>query len=198
MTGGELGGLVVVVAAGLSPLLLLAEGRFRAARRRWRRREVWRARRVPIADLEHGQRAKVTGGIVAGRDPMMTAPIGDDECIGYRIVESVKDRDTDRVVMDKGACGAFILRDDTGKARVDGALLVEVEPREGFRWHLGTTERRGYQRLLKPGDRVTVFGRALLEADPDGTSMAVRSPPLMARCSGSKGDPVIIVDADDT
>lgn len=48
---------------------------------------------------------------------------------------------------------------------------------------------------LKPGDRVSVVGRASLEIDPAGARPGMRSPPVIVSLRGSTDDPVIVVDA---
>jgi hypothetical protein len=49
--------------------------------------------------------------------------------------------------------------------------------------------------LLRPGDRVSVLGRALLEADPGGGTAGFHSPARIRRMRGSKRQPVIVAHA---
>jgi len=48
--------------------------------------------------------------------------------------------------------------------------------------------------LLRPGDRVTVFGLTFLEPDP--TEHGVRTSPLVLRMRGATGQPVVVAAAD--
>jgi hypothetical protein len=48
--------------------------------------------------------------------------------------------------------------------------------------------------LLRPGDRVSVLGRATLEVDPAGR-VSLRAPPMLHWIRGSEARPVIVAHA---
>jgi hypothetical protein len=174
------------------------------------RREIMPAANTPIAGVKQGERVKVTG-TVAALAPLLTSPVGERDCIGFRL-------DVERVdgafptVFERQACGAFSIADDTGEINVDGPFLLGL-PATG---NLSTMRPRllellaaaGAPRLelpsyrgfafrearLMPGDRVSVVGRAFLEPDPAAPAAGFRSPSLALRVSGSVSEPVVIVD----
>ena len=45
--------------------------------------------------------------------------------------------------------------------------------------------------LLKPGDRVSVLGRATMQVDPAGNA-SFRDPPMLNHITGSEDVPVIV------
>src|SRR5262245_34398956 len=120
------------------------------------------------------------------------------------------------------ACGAFTLTDDTGTAVIKGPFLIELDfddcavakvPPHGARANLPPAvyslleearmgwvwswERIRYQEgLLKPGDLLSVLGRASLEIDPAGRG-SYWEPSMLHHIKGSEGEPVIIVDEGD-
>jgi hypothetical protein len=162
-----------------------------------------------IADIRHGDWAKVTGAVSA-LSPPLTSPIHEQECIGFRLdVERVDGRSP--IAFKRQVCGAFAIADDTGMVRVEGPFLLglaadgdwaTMRPRlldlleAAGAPHLGLASYRGFafrEAVLKPGDRVTVFGLTFLE--PDATEHAVRSSPLVLRMRGSAGQPVIVARA---
>jgi len=51
--------------------------------------------------------------------------------------------------------------------------------------------------VLKPGDRVTVFGLAFLEPDATAPSTGFRSPPLVRHLRGQGQRPVMLGPADE-
>ena len=114
--------------------------------------------------------------------------------------------------VERSGCARFAIADDTGTAFVEGPFLVgldldgewsvpvtdfsrlnrldEYETRRSGAWAYVYREGR-----LKPGDRVSVVGRASLEIDPAGARPGMRSPPVIVSLRGSTDDPVIVVDA---
>jgi hypothetical protein len=198
----------VVVAAGL----LIQTYRWWSGPRGRARRALGRIERVPIAELEHGVWAKVTG-VVSPLERTLTSPIGQHACLGYRLeVEQMTGR-TYPLVLELEECVAFSIADDTGRADVDGPFLLGVDfPSERLtvpRRSLGVLtgagietsgiflERRFVYReaLLRPGDRVSVMALVTVELDPTVRPEGFRSPPLAARLRGTVKQPIFIADS---
>jgi hypothetical protein len=59
-------------------------------------------------------------------------------------------------------------------------------------------ENRCYEILLRPGDRVKVLGRSVIEVDPAAVGGPHRQPPMLPVLKGSADEPVIVADADAT
>jgi hypothetical protein len=180
-----------------------------------------RAKDTPIAELKHGEWARVTGVVsAAAPTPTLTSPIGDDECIGFRIEVTGPDQttlstviqNTVSTVMRRETCQPFSISDETGKAHVDGPFLLGLdfgafiavpEYRHSFLEEAGVPtagilfdKRLAYREvLLRPGDRISIFGLVFLEPDPTVPAAGLRSPPLVARIQGSDARPIIIVRA---
>jgi hypothetical protein len=193
--------LSVAVAVGVA-LWSRSSGRFG--------RGLTRARRILIANVKEGERVRVTG-TVSALAPLYTSPIGERDCIGFRL-------DVERVdggyptVFERQACGSFSITDDTGAISVDGPFLLglpatgdlsTMRPRllellqAAGAPRLELASYRGFafrEVLLIPGDRVSVVGRAFLEPDPAAPAAGFRSPSLALRLSGSVSEPVVIVD----
>jgi len=159
-----------------------------------------------IAAVKHGDWVKITGS-VSPLASLLTSPIREQECIGFRLdVERVDG--SAPVAFKRQACGAFSIADDTGIVRIEGPFLLGLAAAGDFSVmrprlldrleasgapHLGLASYRGFafrEALLRPGDRVTVFGLTFLEPDP--TEHAVRSSPLVLRMRGSAGQPVVV------
>ena len=163
-----------------------------------------------IAEIQHGDWAKITG-VAGDLAPLMTSPIREEECIGFRLdVERVDGGPP--VVFVRQACGAFSIADETGRVHLEGPFLLGLEA-EG-EWStmrprllallesagvpsLELASYRGFafrEALLRPGDRVTAFGLMFLEPDPN--EHALRSSPLVLRMRGSASQPIVIARAD--
>ena len=77
------------------------------------------------------------------------------------------------------------------------ARLLHLVPRKDDDGSLpslrATIERptRYREILLKPGDRVSVLGRATMEIDPAGRA-SFRDPPMLNHITGSEDTPVIV------
>ena len=84
-----------------------------------------RAKNTPIAELKHGEWARVTG-VVSAAAPTLTSPIGEDECIGFRLEVTRPDQNIlstsspVSTVLRRETCQPFSISDETGKAHVDG------------------------------------------------------------------------------
>src|SRR5262245_32692572 len=90
-----------------------------------------RAEDRPIADLKHGEWAKVTG-VVTAAGPTLTSPIGGYECIGFRLEVTRPDRQILSVVLRKEACQPFSISDETGKAHVEGPFFLGLDFADSF------------------------------------------------------------------
>jgi hypothetical protein len=169
-----------------------------------------RAKNTPIAKLKHGAWARVTG-VVSAVAPMLTSPIGEVDCIGFRLEVTGPDEGM-QSVMRREACQPFSIADETGKAHVDGPFYLGLdfgrsitvpEYRHSFLEEAGVPTSGilfdrsfAYQEvLLRPGDRFSVFGLVFLEPDPTVPAAGLRSPPLVARIQGSDDQPIIVARA---
>ena len=155
--------------------------------RRRARRLLRRATNTPIGDIKHGEWAKVTG-VVSALAPLMRSPVGDKDCIGFRVDVERANGDPP-AMLERHLCGAFSIADETGTVDVEGPFLFGLDTERQQ-----TTLREA---LLKPGDRVTVVGQAFLEPDARANAVGMRSPPLALRMTGSNVQPIVIADADD-
>jgi hypothetical protein len=170
-----------------------------------------RAKNVPIAELKHGEWARVTG-VVSAAAPTLTSPIGEEDCIGFRLEVTRPDEGMLSVALRRETCQPFSISDETGKAHVDGPFFLGLdfgrsttvpEYRRRFLEEAGVPtsgilfdRRFTYQEvLLRPGDRVSVFGLVFLEPDPTVPAAGLRAPPLVARINGSEDQPVIVARA---
>ena len=181
--------------------------------RRRARRVLGRLVNTPIAEIKNGEWAKVTG-IVSVRAPLLTSPIREQECIGFRLdVERVDG--THSTVFERQACGAFTIADDTGQVHVDGPFLLGLDAQGDWSTMrprllalldaagvptLQLASYRGFafrEALLQPGDRVSVLGLAFLEPDPAAPAAGFRSAPLALRMRGSAAQPIVVTDVGD-
>ena len=178
-------------------------------RRRAPRRALERAKTAAIASLQQGELTKITG-VVAPREAMLASAVGKESCIGYSTaVESATGGGAWRPVLNPAACASFLVTDESGTAVVEGTIVIlhpdggwetapaSLLPRKDDGRSLAsqapTLETRSRYReiLLKPGDRVSVFGRAKMEIDPAGRS-SFRDPPMLNHITGSDDAPVIV------
>jgi len=202
--------MAAIVVAGLAVAVGLIRSMQPENHARW---ALGRAKNTPIAELKHGEWARVTG-VVSAIAPITTSPVGDHGCVGFRLEVTRTNRRLFAVVMRREACEAFSISDETGKAHVDGPFFLGIDfgPVMTLPPHrLKVIEQAGvpvsgillqpqfgYQEaLLRPGDRVSVFGLVFLEPDPTVPAAGLRSPPLIARLHGSKGQRIIVAHADD-
>jgi|SRR5437762_2267451 len=179
----------------------------RRARRALRGKAV-----AAITAIKHGDWVKITGDVMA-LAPLLTSPIREQACIGFRLdVERVDG--SAPVTFKREACGAFAVADDAGMVRVEGPFLLGLAAAGDFSTmrprlldlleasgapRLELASYRGFafrEALLKPGDRVTVLGLTFLEPDP--TEHAVRSSPLVLRMRGSPRQPVVVAAAEES
>lgn len=193
--------LTTLIVAGA--VALAAPPVVAALRRRTQWHAIKSAKAVAIASLPQGQLAKITGTI-APRGALLTSAINSKACIGYCVaLETVTgDRPWQRV-LSLMECGSFYVTDESGTALVEEPIVIvrpagaawETPPRSA--WPRTKGERiRCQEMLLRPGDQVSVLGRATMEIDPAGRG-SYREPPMVPHMRGSDKDPVIVANADE-
>jgi hypothetical protein len=207
--------VVAAVVAGAYVLFMSRSDASVAARRLARR-----TRNVAIAQIKQGERVKVTG-VVSALDPPINSPFDDVSCVGFRAVAIAHMRQggatqapTSRPgeTAEKTDCARFVIADETGTARVDGPFTVGIDLQGDWSIQITTFDqlrRAGMpdfslfgawafsyrEGLLRPGDRVSVVGRAFIEQDPAAGSLPGRTPPTIICLRGSADEPTVVVDA---
>jgi len=168
-----------------------------------------RRKSTAIAALKDGEQAKITG-VVAAREALLTSPVGGHACIGYQTSIDQKPSGGAGEVwlpaVGRTACGSFSVTDVSGTAVVDGPFRLELDVDDGAWSDLPPTvfslleevggpsalrsvrdgQTRFQEALLKPGDRVSVLGRATMDLDPG-----------LKQIRGTAEEPVVIIDEDD-
>jgi hypothetical protein len=199
--------LIIGIACGVYAL-----GRWWFDPRTEAQRRLWGEPNVAIAAVRPGRRAKVTGA-VAALGPLMKSPIGERDCIGFRLIIEEMSADQATTVFEREACDAFTIRDDSGSARVEGPVLFGLEPEGRWEWltpgffgvleFAGVAKADGFEdhrfryreALLLPDDRVRVLALAILEPDPSAPPAGFRTPAFGLRLRGSKEERTVIADA---
>jgi hypothetical protein len=206
--------LVVVTTLTVA---FIAYRRWDARRRRGAaRRKVEEAEPAAIASLPQGAPTRIIG-VVAPRDAMLTSPIERQACIGYHTVIEQGEGEW-RPILTAAVCGAFLVTDESGTVSVEGPIVIALDPDDGAWRFLPATwfdrefddsasklspalwpralfseaqQIRYQEAVLRPGDRVSVLGRATLEIDPAGPR-ALRDPPMLNHIRGLEDEPVIV------
>jgi hypothetical protein len=203
--------VVVFVFVGLligMPLLLARyESRHgRAARRR----AIEGRENTAIAALREGELATIRG-VVTAREPLLTAPISGQACIGYRA--SIGEPHGDRVyaVLNRETWSSFLVTDETGSVVVLGPLQMDLGPSDrGMAlslkaWDLlkednirmndlrGPRTFVGRETLLKVGGRVIVVGRPSRPGSATARGSVGEPAGLCVMC-GTSGEPVVVID----
>jgi len=197
-------------------VLFVGVGYFLNNRRRQSRdsRALAKMRSVPIARVKHGEWALVTGTLEAVGPPM-TSPIGIENCVGFMLeVRYAGGDDDDSPMFTKEDGGAFSVTDDTGTMHVEGPFRIVVDSKDDWshleREDLDVLEEENVpttglignpsflyrERLLRPGDLVSVLGQVFLEPDPAAPAVGFRSPALARRMRGAAGRPVLVQPAE--
>jgi len=169
-----------------------------------------------IAALPQRELARITG-VGAPRDALLTSPLGHEPCIGYST--AIEERDWGgawSTIFKLAGCGAFLVTDESGTAAVQGPVFIALDPADAA-WtnlpggvlitpahkllhevaasrvgdDLAGREIRYQEVLVRPGDRVSVFGHASMEVDPAGRA-SLRDPPMLHHITGSDDAPVIV------
>jgi len=180
------------------------------------RTRAWRALRqmknMPIAHIKDGAPARITG-TVSALGKTLTSPIGEKPCVGFRLEIERLTGKRGTNVMRREECGPFVMADESGKATIEGQVLLGIEwehdwsdlPQE---WY-GVLEAAGVltdglffrrrfvfrQALLQPGDRVSACGFAYFEPDPTAPAVGLREPALRPHLRGTKREQVAVGDA---
>jgi hypothetical protein len=183
------------------------------------RRLLDRTRTTAIAALREGELAKIAG-VVAAREALVTSPVGEHPCIGFRLsIDQRPSKGAGEIwipVVVRTACGSFSVTDDTGTVVVEGPFRIDLDPDDSA-WanlppavfslleeaagpsalkSIGDEQTRFQEALLKPGDRIRVLGRPTLEIDPAGRGSS-RDPPRLNHIRGTGEEPVVIADEED-
>jgi hypothetical protein len=169
-----------------------------------------------IADLQEGVWSRVSGIVGAAGAPL-TSPVEHQPCIGFRLlIERRALGEPWGPVIERQRCQPFRIRDASGEAAVEGPFLFGLEVDDAA-WaglpgdvydildkaKIRTTASRGNyefrfsQALLKPGDRISVLGRARQQLDPSGASAGYRSLPVAWHFKGTSRKPIALTDEDD-
>jgi hypothetical protein len=175
---------------------------------------------TPIAELVEGWPAQIVG-VAEAIGSLLTTPVAPQPCIGFRLVVERRGAggpgEAWGAVLVLQDCQSFSVRDETGLAIVEKpvvlgvdvdvggwaalppevyALLGEANVSLGGRFR--DYEFRFGMGLLKPGDHVSVEGRATLQIDPAVPAPAPRSLPETWHFKDSNAWPVIVRDVDDS
>jgi hypothetical protein len=199
----------VLIALIACEVAFLLRQEWRAWKRRAPRRALERATPTAIASLREGDLTKITG-VIAPRAPMLMSAVGRQPCVGYNTAVEEMDKTAWRLIFNSAACASFFVTDESGTAVVEGNIVIAPHPDVGWgtppaslvprRDDVGslpslriTIERptRYREILLKPGDSVSVLGRAKMEIDPAGRS-SFRDPPMLNHITGSEDTPVVV------
>jgi hypothetical protein len=206
----------IAALVGLAPALGARIGA-RARRRVPLRRAIARMETTPIAALHEGKRAKIRG-VVSAREPLLTSPISERPCVGYRIAIDDASHDPDLSwdpLVNREDWPSFLVADETGTVAVQGppfeilvdpsersgklpqtafALLAEHDVRMRDLW---STRKFWFEEtLLKVGDRVVVVGRPSLKIDAAGRGL-YREPPRLFVMRGTHDEPIVVLDDDE-
>jgi hypothetical protein len=201
--------LPIILGAGLA-IAMAVEWSSRPRSRAWA--ALRRMKNITIAQVKDGVPARITG-TVSALGTTMTSPIGERPCIGFRLeIERVAGRRRPNV-MRREECRPFAIADASGKATIEGPVLLGVEWEHDWselpqQWY-GVLEAAGVlteglffrrrfnfrQALLQPGDRVSACGVAYLEPDPTAPAVGLREPALRPHLRGTKRDQIAVGDA---
>ena len=212
-------GMLLQIVAGVSVLATYAIRRW-ANPSKMARRSMSQVPPTPIAQLAEGERSRVCG-VVEAAGPTITSPVDREACIGFRLLiergKAGRGGEYWLPVVSRQACQPFRIRDDTGEATVEGPFRIGLDVDDGGWAGLppevyaildeekvsmkpgfggGDYQFRFSQALLKPGDRISVLGRASQKVDPT-ISTGGRAAPLVWHFQGSDDEPVVLADEDD-
>jgi len=201
--------LPIILGAGLA-IAMVIEWSSRPRSRAWAALRSMKS--MPIVHIKDGAPARITG-TVSALSGMMTSPIGKRSCIGFRLEIARVAGGRRPNVLRREDCAAFVVADESGKATIEGPVLLGVEwehdwselPRE---WY-GVLEAAGVstdglffrtrflfrQALLQVGDRVSACGSAYFEPDPTAPAVGLREPALRPHLRGTKRDLIAVGDA---
>jgi len=202
--------LPIILGAGLA-IAMVIEWSSRPRSRAWR--ALRQMKSLPIAQIKDGVPARITG-TVSALGTTMTAPIGKRPCIGFRLeIVRMAGQHASTNVIRREDCGPFVIADESGKATIEGAVLLGIDwehdwselPQDCY----GVLERAGVQTdglffrkrfvfrqaLLQAGDRVSACGLAYFEPDPTAPAVGLREPALRPHLRGTKRALIAVGDA---
>jgi hypothetical protein len=210
----ELAVIALVIAVVTLDLALVAYRRwFAPNKRKQLRRQLGKIEPIAIAALPQRELARIVG-IVAAREALLPSRLGREPCIGYGIAIETRYQDGNwQTVLTTADCESFVVTDDSETVVVEPPLVIALDPYDGawtnlpegvlntpahkllqeVGWSPGPLdgEMRCQEVVLRPGDRVSVVGRATLEIDPGGRG-SFRSPPMLNHIRGSDEEPVVV------
>lgn len=180
-------GLIKVFAVGATAATIAVSHYLSDAQRV--RRQIRRAKVVPIAEWPEGHLARLVGKVVAGET--LIAPLSGRVCVYYRVEVHQDDRLPWQPI-EESWVKPFVVDDGSGRAYLEanGADIVakfDHLSRSGWfrdateqenalveRHGQSTTGPRGFMRplvyreaVIEPGERVSVVGVGRRELDPD-------------------------------
>jgi len=201
--------LPIILGAGLA-IAMVIEWSSRPRSRAWR--ALRQMKSLPIAQIKDGVPARITG-TVSALGTTMTSPIGKRPCIGFRLeIYRVASRHRP-IVMRREDCGPFVIADESGKATVEGSVLLGIDWEHDWselpQHDYGVLEAAGVQTegvffrkrfvfrqaLLQAGDRVSACGFAYFEPDPTAPAVGLREPALRPHLRGTKREQIAVGDA---
>jgi hypothetical protein len=217
--------LIFVPAAAVLTLLGVYGPRWQRAYARRRERALKGMKATAIAALKLDQPAKITG-VVSPRGELITSPISRRPCIGFKVVIEGNEPvftpsnydvtpEGRHLLVQREACGVFTLTDGTGTAVIEGPYRLGLEPvwadlppsafarlqeklgSAGPGDALRYTRLRFQEALLMPGDRVSVGGRPVMEADRAARA-SYRERPMVNHIRGTAQEPVLIIDEENS
>jgi len=180
------------------------------------RRAMAQATRRTIAAFGDGEEARIAGIVRPG--DCLTAPLSGRRCVYHELVLLEEDSDGDTTLLETSQGLPFVLEDGTGRALIDpagaqvaiaqaehareGRLDVSIPSHEQLLLLHGLASARDKplrfrERVIPPGARIAVLGRALREPDPDGAALAQGyrlGPPTRLRLGGSAAHPLLVSD----
>jgi hypothetical protein len=174
---------------------------------------------TPIVALVEGRPARIVG-VAEAIGSLLTTPVAPQPCLGFRLLVERRGAggpgEAWGAVLVLQDCQSFSVRDESGLAIVEKPVVLRVDvdvggwaalPPEVYALldeaniSLGGRFRdyefRFGMALLKPGDRVSVEGRATLQIDPTVPAPAPRSLPETWHFEDSNAWPVVVRDVDD-
>jgi hypothetical protein len=196
--------VVVVVSVAVAAIAAISYFAWYFSASAATRRELRARKRVDIGSVADGATVKISGTAahVKGLEPL-TAPLSGRPCVCWEVVveeqvRTSKSSSWREIVRDQRA-QRFVIEDGTGRALVEArtptiALHQDDSYRSGTfndatpeleafleRYDLSSTGTLGFNKQLRycegvieAGERVSAFGRARLEPDPDGGGAGYR------------------------
>lgn len=174
---------------------------------------------TPIARLVEGRPTRIVG-VAEAIGPLLTTPVDPRPCIGFRlVVERRSDRSSNAAwvpVLVQEDCRSFSVQDESGLAVVEAPVVLRIDVDVGgwaglppevydlldeakipLRGAFSDPEFRFSLAVLKPGDRISVEGRATLQIDPSVPGASARSAPQTWHFKDTNAWPLVVRDVED-